>query len=253
VPEPLFDGMPLAGKRIVITRPQGRGGDLPAKLERLGAVVSEVPLIEIRQLEDTRVLDEAVADPGGFDWVVLTSENAVHAVGIRLGGPLARARVAAVGPATADAVRNFGVEPAFVPDRFAADSLPAGLGDLRGARVLLPQADIADPGLAEELRRAGADVTAVVAYRTVEATPDMFGMLALRLADAIVVASASAARSLATVADTVETIRGRLVVAIGPKTAEAARERRLPVGLVAQEASADGIIQALVTYFADSG
>lgn len=249
----LFEGMPLAGKRIVVTRPQGRGGDLPAKLERLGAVVSEVPLIEIRPLEDLRVLDEAVSDPAGFDWVVFTSENAVHAVGIRLGGPLARARVAAVGPATADAVRNFGVEPAFVPDRFAAEDVSGGLGELRGTRILLPQADIADPTLAEDLRRAGADVTPVVAYRTVETTPDMSGMLALRLADAIVLASASAARSLATVADSVQTIRGRLVVAIGPKTADAARERRLPVGLVAQEATADGIIQALVTHFSESG
>lgn len=245
--------MPLAGKRVVVTRPQGRGGDLPAKLERLGAVVSEVPLVEIRALEDTRALDEAVSDRAGFDWVVFTSENAVHAVGIRLGGSLARVRVAVVGPATADAVRGFGVEPAFVPDRFAADALPAGLGELRGARILLPQADIADPGLAEELRRAGAEVTSVVAYRTVETTPDMSGILALRLADAIVLASASAARSLATVADSVQTIRGRLIVAIGPKTADAARERLLPVGLVAQEATADGIIQTLVTHFSERG
>jgi uroporphyrinogen III methyltransferase/synthase len=247
------EARPLAGKRIVVTRPHGRGGDLPEKLERLGAEVSEVPLIEIRPLDDTRPLDEVVADPAGFDWVVFTSENAVSAVGIRLGGPLARSRVAAVGPATADAVRAFGVEPAFVPERFAAEAIPAGLGALEGARVLLPQADIADPALAAELRGAGAEVTAVVAYRTVETMPDMFGVLALRVADAIVVASASAARSLAAVAEAVATIRGQLVVAIGPKTAAAARERSLPVGLVAREATADGIIQALVTHFESIG
>ena len=248
-----FHGTPLEGKRIVVTRPHGRGGDLPEKLERLGAEVSEVPLIEIRPLDDTHALDQAVTDPAGYDWVVFTSENAVSAVGIRLGGPLSKVRVAAVGPATADAVRVFGVEPAFVPERSAAEAIPAGLGDLEGMRVLLPQADIADPALAEELRSAGADVAAVVAYRTVETTPDMSGILALRVADAIVVASASAARSLAAVAESVATIRGQLVVAIGPKTAAAARDLRLPVGLVAQAATAEGIIHALVTHFQDSG
>jgi uroporphyrinogen III methyltransferase / synthase len=247
------EGRPLEGKRIVVTRPHGRGGDLPEKLERLGAEVSEVPLIEIRPLDDTRELDDAIADPAGYDWVVFTSENAVTAVGIRLGGILSKSRIATVGPATADSVRVFGIEPAFVPDRYVADEIPAGLAPLEGVRVLLPQADIADPALAEELRRAGADVTAVVAYRTVETAPDMFGVLALRVADAIVVASASAARSLAAVADSVATIRGQLVIAIGPRTAAAARERSLPVGLVAQEATAEGIIQTLVTHFQESG
>jgi uroporphyrinogen-III synthase len=247
------EGSPLEGKRIVVTRPDGRGGDLPEKLVELGALVSEVPLIEIRPLDDTRELDAAVADPTGYDWVVLTSENAVSAVGVSLGRQLARARVATVGPATAESVRTFGVEPSFVPERFVADAIPAGLGELDGARVLLPQADIADPALAEELRRAGAEVTAVAAYRTVETTPDRSDMLALGDADAIVVASGSAARSLAAVAESVETIRGRLVVAIGPKTAAAAREQGLQVGVVAQEATAEGIIHALVQHFEQSG
>lgn len=235
---------PLYGVRIVITRPEAKS--LAAELERLGAEITIVPLIEIRPAEG-RALEDAIDTMGTYDWVVLTSVNGVAAVAqglARLGG---NARVAAVGPVTADAIREHGVEPAFVATR-ASDDIAAGLGDIEGLRVLLPQADLAEPHLADELRGRGAHVESVVAYRTILIEPPMWGILPLRIADAVVLASGSACRSLAAAGGAGG---GATLVCIGPKTAKVAREVGLKVGLVADEATSDGIIQALVDQFGD--
>lgn len=240
---------PLQGRRIVVTRPESR--PLAEALESLGAEVSIVPLIEIRPVEDPRALDAAVADLAAYEWVIFTSVNAVAAVGERLSG-IGEARVAAVGPVTADAVRALGVEPSFVANR-ASEDIAGGLGSIDGTRVLLPQADIADPRLADELREEGATVDAVVAYRTVQIEPALWGVLPLRIAHAIVLASGSAVRSLSAIAGSLEGLGdSTLLVCIGPKTAAVARKVGLPVGLVADETTADGIIRALVSHFWES-
>jgi uroporphyrinogen-III synthase len=236
---------PLEGKRIVVTRPEAK--PLADELERLGAEVSLVPLIEIRQAEDRAALEGAIDRLGDYDWLVLTSVNAVSVVGPSLGAGKG-VQVAAVGPVTADAIRAHGVEPSFVAQR-ASDDIVAGLGELQGARILLPQADIADPRLADELRGMGAEVDAVVAYRTVLVEPPLWGILPLRIADAVVLASGSAVRSLAAAGGAGD---DALLVCIGPKTASVAREVGLRVGLVADETTSDGIIRALVSYFGES-
>lgn len=206
-----------------------------------------VPLIEIRPAEDRRALEEAVARLSTYDWIVLTSVNGVAAVRDGLEG-LAGPRVAAVGPVTAEAIREHGVEPAFVASR-ASEDIAAGLGDVAGMRILMPQADIADPRLAEELRGTGAEVDVVVAYRTVLVEPPMWGILPLRIADAVILASGSACRSLAAAGGAGG---GAMLVCIGPKTAKVAREVGLKVGLVADETTSDGIIRTLVSHFGDS-
>jgi uroporphyrinogen-III synthase len=236
---------PLSGRRIVVTRPESQR--LAGELERLGAEVTVVPLIEIRPAEDRHSLEEAVAKLSAYDWIVLTSVNGVAAV--REGLPtLAGPKVAAVGPVTAEAIREHGVEPAFVASR-ASEDIAGGLGEIAGLRVLMPQADIADPALAEELRGRGAEVDVVVAYRTVLVEPPMWGILPLRIADAVVLASGSACRSLAAAGGAGG---NALLVCIGPKTAKVAREVGLKVGLVADETTSDGIIRALVSHFGDS-
>ena len=233
----------------MVTRPESR--PLAEALENLGAEASMVPLIEIRPVEDPRALDAAVAELATYDWVVFTSVNGVAAVGERLSG-LGQTRVAAVGPVTADSIRELGVTPSFVAAR-ASEDIAAGLGSLEGARVLLPQADIADPRLADELRDRGATVDVVVAYRTIQVEPALWGMLPLRIAHAIILASGSAVRSLSAVAGSLEGLgTSTILVCIGPKTAAVAREVGLPVGLVADETTADGIIRALVSHFGES-
>lgn len=235
---------PLEGRTIAVTRPPAQSDILEGELARLGATTLVVPLVCIEALEDETALAAALDDLDRYDWVVFTSANGVAAVR-GLAADLGGAKIAAVGPATAAAVRTLGAEPSFVPERFAGEEVAAGMHPVSGARILLPQADIADPGLAEELRRRGAIVDALAAYRTVEAEPTASELAEIRASDVLVLASGSAARSLASCGGSGDA----LVLCIGPKTADVAREVGLPVGLVAREATSEGIIQALVTHF----
>jgi hydroxymethylbilane synthase len=242
---------PLAGKRIVVTRPRPQSEELATRLEDLGAAVAIVPLVEIQEVEDV-ALDVAAREVVNYDWVVFTSANAVAALRAR-GADLASTRLAAVGRTTAEALRSIGVEPEVVPAVFAAEELPAALGPIERLHLLLAQADGADPALADELRRRGANVNTVVAYRTVARNLSALGIVTLRRADAIVLASGSAVRSLATSAPHLTgesaALLGTRYVFIGPKTAAVAREVGLPEGIVADEATSEGIIHALVSYF----
>ena len=240
---------PLAGRRVVVTRPPEQAQPLAGRLDSLGARVELVPLVTIEPLEDNSELEAAVRDLSSYDWLVLSSANGVAAVAVALAGaPLAGPRVAAVGPATAAAVAALGTEVDFVPETYAAAEIGAGLGPLEDARVLLPQASGAPPDLAAELRSRGAKVDAIPAYRTVGTEPTPVEVAALRVADAVVLASGSAARSLAAQGGA----GAALLACIGPRTASVAREVGLPVGLVADEATAEGIIQALVSHFGES-
>lgn len=233
---------PLGGRRVVVTRPREQAADLVAELARLGAEVAVVPLVAVELFSPSPELDELL-ERGEHEWVVFTSANAVRAVGERI--RRSRARAAAVGPTTAEELHALGVRPSFVPERFAAAAIADGLGPLRGTRVLLPQSEIAAPDLARELRTRGAVVDAVTVYRTVALEPGPDEVATLRSADAVLLASGSAARALAAaVVPREET----LLVCIGPSTAEAARSAGLGVGLVAEEATGAGMIQALVEH-----
>lgn len=122
---------PLYGRRIVITRPEAKA--LAEELERLGAEVTIVPLIEIHPAEG-RGLEEAVESLASYDWIVLTSVNGVAALASGLSALAGPTRVAAVGPVTADAIRELGVEPAFVASR-ASDDIAGGLGSIEGMQI----------------------------------------------------------------------------------------------------------------------
>ena len=234
---------PLSGVRVVVTRPERQAQPLVDALVELGAEVSAIPLVEIEDVP----LPTGI-DPDSYDWIVLTSANGVAACNEILRSAVG-ARVAVVGPATAAAVRALGVEPAFVPETFSADAIAGGLEPLAGERVLVAQADLAGPSLIEELRAHGAAVDAVVAYRTLQKEPSAEERAALERAEVIVLASGSAARALAASGAAGERA---LVVCIGPKTAAVATEVGLTVGLIADEATADGIIRVLQAHLGES-
>jgi uroporphyrinogen-III synthase len=155
----------LAGLRVVVTRAEHQSEGLAAVFERAGARVERLPLLEVVPPADPRLLERAAADIASYDWLVFTSANAVEAF-LPLTGPLRSGlRIAAVGPATAAALRAFGSEPHLTAGKAEAEGLAADLAPrIAGRRVLLPQAADARPVLLQELKEAGAEAVAVVAY-----------------------------------------------------------------------------------------
>jgi uroporphyrinogen-III synthase len=236
---------PLHGRSVVVTRAAEQASRLVATLAHLGATVVEVPTIAFVDAPDGgAALADAVAQIDRYDWVVLTSTNGVQRFLAAVGGAApAGVRVAVVGPGTADAVRAAGVEPDLLPDRFVAEALlevfPPGPG-----RVLLPQASVARPVLADGLRAAGWDVDAVVAYRTVAARPGPAVLERAAVADAVTFTSGSTVTGYLAAAgpDGVPPV----VVCIGPVTAAAAEKAGLPVTAVAAEHTIDGLAAAVV-------
>jgi uroporphyrinogen-III synthase len=249
---------PLAGLRVLITRPRHQADGLVQRLVELGALPVIFPAIEIAPLEDTTALDEAIRGIKTFDWVVFTSANGVSAVWERLaalksGSELfARVKVAAIGPATAQALREHQVQVDFMPDTYVAEAIADGLGSVAGVRVLLLRADIAREAMAQILEQRGAQVRNVPAYRTVSAEPDpaIFAELE-RGVDVITLTSASTARSFAqtTAGRNWPWLRQATVACIGPITADAARACGFTVQITAKDYTAEGLVTALIEYF----
>ena len=158
---------PLAGVRVVVTRPAHQAAGLLGAFRAAGARAEPLPLIEVGPPDDPEPLAHAARGIAGYDWAVFASANAVEALlGSLPRGLPSGVRAAAVGPASADALRRGGVEPALIAEDRRAEGLATELA-LRlapGARILLPQPPDARPVLAEELARAGARVDAVIAY-----------------------------------------------------------------------------------------
>ncbi|HXY69906.1 MAG TPA: uroporphyrinogen-III synthase [Gemmatimonadales bacterium] len=237
-------GSALRGRRIVITRPAEKAQALAERLRSLGAIPIVFPTIRITPA-DPAPLVAAARELATFDWIVFTSANGVEAFFARLpeagkdARDVGRRKVAAIGPVTAAALRERGVEPALVPGEYVAEAVLAAMGEVRGLRVLLPRADLAREALAAGLAARGAAVTEVAAYRTVGADgpiPD------LAHADAVTFTSSSTVRHFLGAGAAPGSAK---VVCIGPVTAATARELGLVVAAVASEYTEDGLIQAL--------
>lgn len=157
----------MKGLRVVVTRAGHQADGLVAAFERAGAAVELLPLLEVVPPADPLPLQRAAAELALYDWLAFTSANAVEAFLPLAGGALpARLRIAAVGGATAAALRSCEIEPHMIARQADAAGLAAELAPHVGrrGRVLLPQAADARPTLVEGLAAAGAEVVAVVAY-----------------------------------------------------------------------------------------
>ena len=231
----------LAGRRIVVTRPEPDAQHLADRLRALGAVPIVVPAIRI-EFTDPPALGEALERLAHYDWLVFTSRNGVVAV-FRQTRTIAGPRVAAIGPATAGALRERGIEPDLIPEEYVAEAIVEALGEVAGKRILLPRADIARRALTEILRSLGGLVDEIPAYRTVSTggkLPDLSHV------DAVTFTSSSTVRGFLEQGNVPP---GARVVCIGPITARAAREHGLGVTEVAGEYTEDGLIAALVDVF----
>ena len=256
---------PLAGKRILVTRPRDQAADLADRLRDLGAEPVEAPTIRIAPPEDYGPLDTACAAAGSFDWIVFTSVNGVDAFMRRLlDGPrdirvLGGVRLCAIGPATAARLRRHGLEADLMPQEHRAEAVFDALqrsGSLAGVRVLLARADIAREMLADALREAGADVTEATGYRTVLADgwtgPELQARLRARPVDAVTFTSASTVRNFVEILGpepATELLSATCVAAIGPVTAAVASELGIETTVMPATYTIPALVDAIAEHF----
>jgi len=240
---------PLKNRVVIITRPRKVSGGAAAALATRGARVIFAPLIQVVAPRSWKALDRALLDLRRYDAVAFTSANSVDFFFLRCREILGRAPaspriLAAVGPATAKAVETYGWRCSVI----SADARAAGLARVlrvpRGARVLIPRAERGLDTLPDALRKSGAHVTVVTAYRTIA---DMPGRRSFRRAlalgaDAVTLASGSAAvlaaRDLA--------LSNAAAVAIGPTTAAALRAAGISPAAIAKKPDPESFARAVV-------
>lgn len=224
---------PLEGLRILVTRPRDRASKLAAPLRRLGAVVRIHSAIEIRPPKSWAAVDREIARLERYDAVVFTSGTAVAKFFGRVRRRTRLPPMAAVGPATADALRQRGVRPAWIAGRFTA----AALGRKLRGRVLHPASQPHSPDLAREARKHGAVVVEPVVYRIVRAggTPPAV--------DLVTFASAETVRSYAAASPA-----GVRCACIGPVTARAARAAGFRVVVQPARYTIPDLVSAIVTW-----
>lgn len=176
--------LPLRGCRVAVTRTREQAGELVAQLRELGADAFELPTIRIAPPEDKRGFYELVVDSHSYDWIVFTSPNAVDAFFKAFfeiyadARSLGLARIAAIGPATAERVRSFHFGVDLMPKKYIAEEILTALqkeGSVENLRFLLPRAEAAREILPTELTRLGAIVDEAIAYRTLPETEDVCG------------------------------------------------------------------------------
>lgn len=270
---------PLAGARVLITRSPERSLPLVEALRNAGAAALLLPLIDFERAPDQHSLDVAcdALAAGAFDWLAVSSATPVHVLaakaaerGLTLDRWIpAATRIAAVGAATRRLLEAHGLAVALAPEEEQSAEGLLSVWPGGGGKVLLPQADIASPRLAEGLSDAGCSVTAVTAYRTVdypaaaerrlaipaedgaqEGQPPSYALLtpataAAELAagriDAVIAASPSAARRL----HELFSLGSCRFVAIGRPTADQASALGMPVAAVAARPTPDGLVAAV--------
>ncbi len=254
--------LPLAGKRVVVTRGAEQARELVAALAELGAEVLLLPAVEFGDPADPAPLDRAIRSLDSMDWLIFTSQNAVRFFAKRcraLGLPATqdpKLQIAAVGPATASAAEQESFQVDWVAREFRGEALAAELGGrLAGKKVLLPRSDRAAEDLPALLRAKGAEVLDVVAYRTLAPEPqdsDAADRVRRGDADVLTFFSPSAFHHITEMIG-LEVMqrfaeRGALA-AIGPVTARAIREAGLPVEIEAPEATTASLVAAIARYY----
>jgi len=253
-------GAVLADLTVAVTRPPTKGDRLAADLERLGATVVDAPALHLVPPADPKPLASAAARLGEFDWVVLTSAAGVQALSdaVRVAGGGAPRRLAVVGAQTAAAAAAVGWQAEVVPERFDAEGLlerlDRGALSFEGASVLLAVAENARDVLLEGLAARGAAVTRVAAYGSAAASAADLGELAAAIrsgrVDLLTFTSSAAARNL--VAALGAFVLAVPVAAVGPVTARTARELGYAVVAVAEEHTMEGLIQAVIRWWASA-
>jgi uroporphyrinogen-III synthase len=261
------DHKPLAGKRVVVTRALAQSQSLVDALREAGAEPVLLPLVGVAPADNPAELDACLRNGGQFDWVFFTSQNALRAVQQRcaalklaLQKVFAEVKIAAVGPATAQALIAAGLPVNYISRVHNGVALAEELAtEVRRKRVFLPRSDRANPELIAVLKRHGAQVTPVAAYKTVSQnsdSPESPDSLFRGGADAVLFFSPSAAHHLRDLLGAQrfrDLSRQSVFVAIGPVSENALKTEGVDRILLAADTTIAAAVAALAEYFAKAG
>ncbi|MGQ9746088.1 MAG: uroporphyrinogen-III C-methyltransferase [Dissulfurimicrobium sp.] len=258
-----FETKPLLGKRVLVTRTREQASALCAMLEEKGAYTIELPTIATIEPDDQDMLDQAISNLSSFDWMIFSSENAVHfffrrlfSLGLDLRS-LSNVKIAAVGPGTANCLASLHLKTDLMPQHdFRAEGLLDAFKtlDINGKRILIPRAEKARDVLPEGLKALGADVRAVFTYKTIAPEPDIriIEELEENSVDIITFTSSSTVKNFFNLIP--QKLRDALlkkatIACIGPITSKTACDLGIKVEIEPRQFTLDALVTAIESHF----
>ncbi len=261
-----FETKPLFGKRIVVTRAREQASGFLKKLSSLGAECIQFPTIEIIPPDSWDPLDTSISNLESYQWLLFTSVNGVkyflqrlHFLGKDV-RDLKGIKIGAIGPKTADQWRQLGILPDLIPDEYRAEAVVESFKkwDTKGVRILIPRAAKAREVLPEQLRKMGARVDVVDAYKTVSPTGDTAGVRDMLEKGTIHMVTFTSSSTVTNFAKMFTSEKQRLteewmkrvkVACIGPITADTAREHGFFVDLMPADYTIEALTRAITDFF----
>lgn len=257
-----FEKKPLFGKRIIVTRARAQASDFCQKLAEQGATPVEFPTIETIEPESWNELDDAIARIHDYDWLIFTSVNGVGYLMKRLREvgldtrDLAGPKICAIGSKTAASAEALGLRVKIVPEEFRAEGILAAIGDVKGTRILIPRAKEAREILPEELKKKGATVEVVTAYRTIKPEgkkADVLRLVREGKIDMVTFASSSTVSNFAEMfapGELLEITSSVPAASIGPITTETAKKFGFRVVVEPKEYTIEALADSIAFHFA---
>ncbi|MGD8213293.1 MAG: uroporphyrinogen-III C-methyltransferase [Desulfobacterales bacterium] len=258
-----FEKRPLLGRRIVVTRARQQASDLVRRLSDLGAECLEVPTIEVIPAGDLAPMTDAVQNLSIYDWIIFTSVNGVKFFFDHLFGTdkdiraLSHLKTAAIGPATAAKMLDYGLKSDILPKKYRAEAVVDAFCkiSLAGKKILLPRAAEARPVLPLELRKMGAKVDEVSAYRTKKVNGNanqLIHRLEEKTIDIVTFTSSSTVQNFKALLPPDrfnQLLKGVTIASIGPITTGTAIESGFNVAITAKSYTIPGLCDAIVKYY----
>lgn len=253
----MADWQPLKGKHILITRPRGQAASFIDKIEAAGGIAHAVPLIAFRPAYDKR--EAAIVDQlNTYEWIILTSKNGVRFFFQRLEHLDIRGRLtakfAAIGTKTAEALKEYGFQAQYVPQKFSADHFAKEIeaGCFRAGKALIPKGNLARKKIAATLRQQGAIVDEWIVYETIfpeEEKRRLIRLLQEKPIDVITFTSPSAVQHFAAAVAEAGIRPSALIACIGPVTKKSAKKHGLSVAICPEEYTIDALAAKINHYY----
>lgn len=280
--------MILAGQKVLITRAENQAPVMKEKLEAAGAIPVILPVIEFKEPQSFKPLDDNLKNLSKFNWIIFASANAVRAVLRRLEklnldtGALADLKVGAIGPATGRALEERGIKVDFKPSKFVAEDFIEEFPDsdkLDELKILWPRTNVGRTLIHDQLTASGASVSMVEAYRTElpenvdELSDKLFEMCQVRSIDMITFASSQTVKNFQEILNrgliryassrgyivnpesraiggTASALLGDIAIAtIGPVTTKTARAHLKDVDVESAEHTIDALVEAICRFY----